>query len=728
MNFTELDMYLFHEGKHFNCYNFMGAIVRSENGRKGVRFTTWAPNATEVYVVGDFSSWEVNSKFALEKVNKVGLWSVFILGIKPANKYKFGIKDSRGNIFLKSDPYARASELRPNTASIIVNKNMYKWKDWKWIEKRNNENIKEKPMNIYEVHLGSWKTKDDGSFLTYREIKHILPKYVRDMGYTHVELMPIMEHPLDNSWGYQTTGFYSATSRFGNANGLKELIDEFHRYNIGVILDWVPGHFCKDAHGLYKFDGTATYEYAEEWKAENKGWGTCNFDLGRPEVKSFLISNALFWLREYHFDGLRVDAVANMIYLNYGKSEEEKKYNHDGSSHNIDGVNFIKLLNSTILAELPNIIIAAEESTSWEKVSHPVNKGGLGFNFKWDMGWMNDTLNYCQEDPFFRKYKHYDMTFSMMYNYSENFILPISHDEVVHGKKSLLDKMPGDYWNKFAGLRLFASYMIGHPGKKLNFMGAEIGQFIEWREYEELEWKLLNYPIHSGINNFYKDLNNFYKKNNSLWERDHLENGFSWIDADNKDQSIFIFMRKGHNPQKDTLIFVCNFTSNYYEDFIVGVPFNCKYTEVFNSDELMYGGSGKVFKDIKMANDVSYHSEPYSVKVNIPPMATLVLGIVQAEEEKIALEMIENIDNAKQKDKSNKRKKNKLTTKEINTNLDEKNLEKFEPENDKLLKNLNDEILENKLSDEGEQLKNFFDKDIYEKMKKVSLQFIKYVN
>ncbi|MGL4654952.1 MAG: 1,4-alpha-glucan branching protein GlgB [Sarcina sp.] len=640
-NFTDLDIYLFHEGKHFNCYDFMGAIVRSEDGRRGVRFTTWAPNAKNIYVVGDFTEWVANTNFKLEKVSEMGIWSVFIPGIKPATKYKFAIEDFSGNMVLKADPYAKASEFRPNTASVIVNKNMYKWRDFRWFEKRDSVNIKEAPMNIYELHLGSWRTGEEGRFLTYREIKHILPKYIKEMGYTHVELMPVMEHPLDNSWGYQVTGFYAATSRFGNANGLKELIDELHRNDIGVILDWVPGHFCKDSHGLYRFDGTATYEYAEGWKAENKGWGTCNFDLGRPEVRSFLISNALYWLREYHFDGLRVDAVANMIYLNYGRPESEWKYNEDGSTHNIDGVEFIKLLNKTIFENFPNVIMAAEESTSWQKVSHPVENGGLGFNYKWDMGWMNDTLDYCEADPIYRKYKHNDMTFSMMYNYSESFILPISHDEVVHGKKSLLDKMPGDYWNKFAGLRLFASYMMGHPGKKLNFMGAEIGQFIEWREYEQLEWKLLSYPIHSGINSFYKDLNKFYKDNPALWERDHLENGFNWIDADNRDQSIFIFMRKGHNVFENTLIFVCNFTPNYYESFRVGVPFYGSYVQAFNTDEMKYGGSGKVVEGKVVADNIPYHSEPYSVNVSIPPMGTLVLKIDEVRE---AIKKVEKTD------------------------------------------------------------------------------------
>lgn len=631
--FNDLDIYLFHEGKHYNCYDFMGAHIKSEDGRKGVRFTTWAPNAEEVFVVGDFSNWNVEKQYKLLRISDMGIWSIFLPGVKAATKYKFAIKSKVSDkIVYKADPYARAGELRPNTASVVVNPNRYKWKDSRWISKRDQANIKKRPVNIYELHLGSWRTKfneetNKEEFLTYREIKHILPKYVREMGYTHVEIMPVMEHPLDSSWGYQVTGFYAPTSRYGNANGLRELVDEFHRYNIGVILDWVPGHFCKDEHGLYKFDGSATYEYAEGWKAENKGWGTCNFDLGRQEVRSFLISNALYWLREFHFDGLRVDAVANMLYLNYGREKDEWRFNEDGSDHNIDSVEFLKILNETIFSEFPGVIMAAEESTAWEKVSHPIEEGGLGFNFKWDMGWMNDTLEYCELDPIYRKYHHNKMTFSMMYNYSENFILPISHDEVVHGKKSLLDKMPGDYWTKFAGLRLFASRMIGHPGKKLNFMGAEIGQFIEWREYEQLEWKLLSYPMHHSTKLFYKELNNFYKDNEALWKNDHIGEGFSWIDANNAEQSIFIFMRKADEPEKDSLIFVCNFTTNYYEDYKIGVPFLTEYVQVFNSDELKYGGSGKIIEEILEAEDIEYHNQPYSLNIKVPPMATLVLGI-----------------------------------------------------------------------------------------------------
>lgn len=626
-NFTNFDIYLFNEGKHYDAYKFMGAHIVSENGRRGVRFNTWAPNAENIYLVGDFNNWSINDEYSFEKESEMGIWSKFVPGIKPGTKYKFALKAKSGSIVFKADPYARASELREKTASIVVNKDRYRWRDYRWIKQRDSLDVKKEPVNIYELHLGSWRRNDDGEFLTYREIKHILPKYIRDMGYTHVEMMPVMEHPLDNSWGYQVTGFYAPTSRHGNANGLKELIDEFHRYGIGVILDWVPGHFCKDSHGLYMFDGTPTYEYAEGWKAENKGWGTCNFDLGRPEVRSFLISNALYWLREFHFDGLRVDAVANMIYLNYGREKCEWRYNEDGSEHNIDAVDFLKYLNNRIFEEFPGVIMAAEESTAWPKVSHPIEDGGLGFNFKWDMGWMNDSLKYCETDQGDRKYDHNKMTFSMMYNYSENFILPISHDEVVHGKKSLLDKMPGDYWNKFAGLRLFATYMMGHPGKKLNFMGSEIGQFIEWREYEELEWKLLSYPMHDGVHRFYKELNLFYKKNPALWKMDHIGEGFEWIDADNSEQSIFIFMRKADIPERDSLVFVCNFTSSYYEDFKVGVSFNKEYIQVFNSDESRYGGSGKVNEGVISSELVEYHGKPYSISIKVPPMATLVLGI-----------------------------------------------------------------------------------------------------
>ncbi|MPM28311.1 1,4-alpha-glucan branching enzyme GlgB [bioreactor metagenome] len=453
------------------------------------------------------------------------------------------------------------------------------------------------------------------------------------MGYTHVEFMPLVEHPLDASWGYQGTGYYSVTSRYGDSEGLKQLINVLHRNGIGVILDWVPGHFCKDEHGLYHFDGTPTYEYQEEWKSENKGWGTANFDLGRPEVKSFLISNALFWLREFHIDGLRVDAVSNMLYLNYGRGEGEWKTNKFGGDGCLEGISFIKELNKAIFNEFKNILMIAEESTSWPSVCKPIEDGGLGFNFKWNMGWMNDTLKYVEVDPIYRKHNHNKMTFSMMYNYSENFILPISHDEVVHGKKSLVDKMWGDYWNKFAGLRLYLAYMMGHPGKKLTFMGYEFAQFIEWREYEELEWELIDkFEMHKLTQNYCKFLNNFYKENKALWELDYDNTGFEWIDADNSNQSIFSFIRKG-NDIKDTLVFICNFTPVVYYDFRVGVPYNAKYKEIFNSDNKEFGGSNQLNEEIIGSEDISYHNRKYSISLKIPPMAAIILSISDLNED-----------------------------------------------------------------------------------------------
>ena len=439
--------------------------------------------------------------------------------------------------------------------------------------------------------------------------------------------MPLIEHPLDASWGYQGTGYYSVTSRYGNPEGLKELINVLHKNNIGVILDWVPGHFCKDEHGLYHFDGSPTYEYQEGWKAENKGWGTANFDLGRPEVKSFLISNALFWIREFHIDGLRVDAVSNMLYLNYGRNDGEWRPNKFGGDGCLEGIEFIKELNKAVFSEFKNVLMIAEESTSWAGVCKPIEDGGLGFNFKWNMGWMNDTLRYVEIDPIYRKHHHNNMNFSMMYNYSENFILPISHDEVVHGKKSLIDKMWGDYWNKFAGLRLYLAYMMGHPGKKLTFMGYEFAQFIEWREYEQLEWKLIeNFEMHKVTQDYCKTLNRFYKEHNALWELDYDTNGFEWIDADNANQSIFTFIRKG-NKTKDALIFVCNFTPVVYHDFRIGVPYNAEYSEIFNSDKREFGGSNQLNEDVILSEKIEYHNKPYSIALKVPPMAVSILSI-----------------------------------------------------------------------------------------------------
>lgn len=622
---TELDEYLFHEGKHKQCYSFMGAHFTIEKKKKGVRFTTWAPKAKAITVIGDFSKWKIEKKFEMRKLNSRGLWSIFIPSLESGMKYKFAItNENKDDTILKCDPYGFQSELRPNTASILVEDKKYKWVDKKWMNKRLKQNIFNSPMNIYEVHLGSWKTQD-GKFMTYTELSETLPKYVKDMGYTHIEIMPLTEHPLDGSWGYQSTGYYAVTSRYGNFQDLKVLINSLHKEDIGVILDWVPGHFCKDEHGLYMFDGSPTYEYQEEWRGENKGWGTANFDLGRPEVKSFLISNALYWINEFHVDGLRVDAVSNMIYLNYGRDYGEWHPNKNGGCESIEGIEFIKELNSAIHEKAKGVITIAEESTSWPNVTKDIEEGGLGFTFKWNMGWMNDTLKYVEVDPIYRKHYHNNLTFSMMYNYSEKFLLPISHDEVVHGKKSLLDKMWGDYWSKFAGLRLYSAYMMAHPGKKLMFMGSEFGQFIEWRDYEELEWKLIDqFEMHKNTQKFFEKLNNFYRSNKALWELDYNSEGFQWIDADNREQSILVFMRNG-NDKKDTLIFICNFTPVVYYDFNIGVPSLCKYEEAFNTDNLEFGGSDQIIREVLLAEDTPWHNQPYSLKIKVPPMAVLVL-------------------------------------------------------------------------------------------------------
>lgn len=625
---TDFNTYLFHEGKNYNSYAFMGSHMVTEKRKKGVRFSVWAPNAKSVYVVGDFSSFEIREENKMEKVTEMGIWSLFIPNLNEGTLYKYSIENIYGEHTYKADPFAFKSEIRPNTASVVVDekKDKYRWNDRSWMTKRRRYNMYESPINIYEMHLGSWKRKN-GEFLTYKELADELPKYLKDMSYTHVELMPLMEHPLDASWGYQTTGYYSATTRYGNASDLKYLIDELHKVGVGVILDWVPGHFCKDIHGLYRFDGTPTYEYQEEWKAENKGWGTCNFDLGRPEVKSFLISNAVYWLKEFHIDGLRVDAVSNILYLNYGRNDGEWVPNIYGENGNLEAIEFIKTLNGLIRDDFYNVMMIAEEATSWPKISKPIEDDGLGFSFKWNMGWMNDTLKYIEMDPIYRKYHHNKMNFSMMYNYNENFILPISHDEVVHGKNSLINKMWGDTWNKFAGLRLYTAYMIGHPGKKLLFMGSEFGQFIEWREYEELEWFLIDkFENHKKTQRYFKSLNKFYKDNKALWELDYDYKGFEWIDADNNNASVFSFIRKAKD-ESEILIFILNFTPVVRYDFRLGVPYKGEYTEVFNTDGVEFGGSGQVMNDTLIAEDIEMNNRPYSIKIKVPPMAATVLSI-----------------------------------------------------------------------------------------------------
>ena len=684
---TDLNTYLFHEGKNYTSYAFMGSHQVTEKRKKGIRFTTWAPNAINVYVSGDFCNFAIEDKYKMEKITEKGIWSIFIEGVEPGIKYKYVVEDRTGNKVFKADPYAVTSEVRPATASITCGKTQYKWNDRSWMTKRKKFKMYDSPINIYEMHLGSWKRNGE-DFKTYRELAEELPKYLSEMGYTHVELMPVMEHPLDASWGYQTTGYYSVTSRYGNADDFKYLIDCLHKENIGVILDWVPGHFCKDIHGLYKFDGTSTYEYKDEWKANNAGWGTYNFDLGKPEVKSFLISNAVYWLHEYHIDGLRVDAVSNILYLDYGRQGGEWFPNKYGGNGNLEAIEFLRELNSAVKKEFPTVMMIAEESTAWPKISQPVEYDGLGFDFKWNMGWMNDTLEYMKEDPLYRKYHHGKMTFSMDYNYSEHFILSISHDEVVHGKGSFLNKMWGDYWNKFAQLRLYIAHMIGHPGKKLMFMGTELAEFIEWRFYEGLEWDLVDkYETHRKIQNYVKTINQFYKDHPALWKYDFNPKGYQWIDARNADESIFTFVRKTDN-KKETLIFICNYTPLVYYSHRIGVPYLGEYEVIFDTDSIDFGGSGfihtqrpVVLKEIAatennnqideeiedcnleidrelnkdtdtskeveekleaeetikeldvnmdqplIAEEIPYNDQPYSINIKIPPMAAIVLKV-----------------------------------------------------------------------------------------------------
>lgn len=604
----------------FKGYNIFGSHITTINGVPGVRFTLWSPHAKNIKVVGDFNNW-CGTHHIMKKNKRLNIWTLFIPEVKAYDIYKYEITTSAGKSLLKADPYAFYSELRPSTASKVIPIDSFNWHDNTWLINRENTTLYNRPVNIYELHLGSWK-KNNEAFMTYRKIADELLDYVIHMGYTHVELLPLAEHPLDASWGYQCTGYFSLTSRFGTPEDFMYLVDKFHQNNIGVIMDWVPGHFCKDAHGLSGFDGTKLYEYEDPLIGENFDWGTANFDLSKNEIRSFLISNAFFWFDIYHIDGLRVDAVANMLYLYYGKKEFIK--NKYKIYENLEAIDFLRKLNSIIFRHFPNVLMIAEDSSSFRAVTAPVYMGGVGFNYKWNMGWMNDILKYMQMDPIFRKYHHNLITFSLMYAYNENFILPLSHDEVVHGKKSLLDKMPGDYFRKFANLRLLYAYMICHPGKKLLFMGGEFGQFIEWRFAEELEWKLLEYPMHKSLQNYVKDLNFLYKSETSLWENDHNHDGFQWIDHQNNDQSIISFMRLGINKEDFTII-ICNFTPVTYHDYKIGVPIFTHYKEIFNSDKEYYGGSNQVNRAFIKPAIENWHNQPHHIRLTIPPLAAIII-------------------------------------------------------------------------------------------------------
>ena len=648
------EMRLFHSEVNHRLYYSLGCHLKKEKGKWGAEFKVWAPNAKDVSVVGNFNDWD-GSKHRMFFNGYHGVWSIFIPNIKEGDIYKYEITSQDGRVFLKSDPFAFYSELRPGTASIVKDVTRpYSWEDDDWLEKRSNWNPFESPMNIYEIHLGSWRRKPESEivkidkpdlektqeelkaesgFLDYREICDKLLPYILEMGYTHVEIMPLSEHPLDGSWGYQAVGYYSMTSRYGDPDGFKYLVNEFHKAGIGVILDWVPGHFCKDAHGLLKFDGTPLYEYPDEWRSENKGWGTANFNLASPEIRSFLISNAVFLFDIYHIDGIRADAVSNIIYLEYGQQEVRGLKNKYGGDEDLEAIEFLRLLNEIVFAEFKNPLMIAEEATAWPLVTRPAYVGGLGFNYKWNMGWMNDMLKYMEMDPVYRQYHHNLITFSLMYCFSENYILSLSHDEVVHGKKSLLDKMFGRYEDKFASLRMFLGYMFGHPGKKLNFMGTEIGQFMEWRFYEELEWKMLKYPMHDSIKTYVRDLNKLYKREKALWEQDTTYDGFEWVDHSNYQESIISFLRKGKD-EKDFLLFVCNFTPVPHFNYLVGTKLLVDYEEVFNSDRDIYSGTNILNSGVIKPKLQNINGIPYSLKLNIPPLSTIILKPKFKEETK----------------------------------------------------------------------------------------------
>ena len=623
-NLSEYDLYLFHQGTNYHAYEMLGAHFIERDGKKGVRFAVWAPHAKSISVVGDFNNWD-NRVNRMIQLNDGETWEIFIEGLKSGDNYKYAIQSQHGAPHvLKADPYGFWAEKRPNTASKLYNLDDYTWTDDDWQELKKRQSSYTHPMLIYEVHAGSWQ-RAGGEYLTYRDLADKLITYVKDMGYTHIEFMPLTEHPLDNSWGYQTTGYYSATSRYGEPNDLRYLIETAHKNGIGVIMDWVPGHFCKDTHGLREFDGLNLYESDNKQLSENRGWGTINFDYGRTEVQSFLISNALFWFEEFHIDGLRIDGVANMLYLNFGREDGEWTPNRYGDTGNLEAVEFLKKLNETVFKYHPQALMMAEESTSWPLISKPVYMGGMGFNYKWNMGWMNDMLDYVSLDPIYRKWNHDKVTFSFMYAFAENFILPLSHDEVVHGKRSLIEKMPGDYWQKFAGLRCFFGYWIAHPGKKLLFMGGEFGQFIEWNENDSLDWHLVEqYEKHTQMQNYSRALNKFYLANKSLWQVDFDWNGFQWIDCNDNENSVVSFIRKAQDSS-DYIIAVCNFTPNVRKGYRIGVPDSGAYVEVFNSDAEEFGGSGVTNATKLVTEDFPWHNRSHSITLTIPPLATIFL-------------------------------------------------------------------------------------------------------
>jgi len=619
----DIDLYLAGQGSHQRLYEKIGAHLREMDGVAGVSFAVWAPSAKRVSVVGEFNGWD-GRLFPMRQMGASGIWELFVPGLGPGALYKYEIKTARGDLRLKTDPYAFAMEVRPGTASIVWDMGAYEWQDRQWMESRSGVNLRQQPMAIYEVHLGSWmRASDDGNrWLTYRELTPRLIEHVKKFGFTHVELLPVAEHPFDASWGYQVTGYYAPTSRFGNPNDFKYFVDICHQHGIGVIVDWVPAHFPKDDWSLRLFDGTALYEHRDPREGEHAEWGTLIFNFGRHEVRNFLIANALFWLDQYHIDGLRVDAVASMLYLDYGKKDGEWIPNRYGGNYNLEAIDFFRKLNELVYGLFPGCFTVAEESTDWSGVTSPAYLGGLGFGFKWDMGWMHDTLLYFGKEAVHRKYHHNTLTFSMMYAYSENFVLPFSHDEVVYGKRSLLSKMPGDEWQKFANLRLLLGYMYTHPGKKLLFMGTELAPWDEWYHAKGLDWDLESDPVRRRFQRFMVDLGRLYREHPALWELDPVPEGFSWIDCNDSNSSVVSYIRFG---EKTHLVCVLNLTPVPRYGYRIGVPGKHGYYERINSDSAYYGGSNLGNENYVGVQDIPFHGFTQSIPLTLPPLACLIL-------------------------------------------------------------------------------------------------------
>jgi len=617
----DLDMHLFGEGKHEHVYRVLGAHCCEHEGVPGVRFATWAPNAERVSVVGDFNRWH-GLGHPMRVRGQSGIWELFVPGLGGGERYKFELRDKRGRLHLKADPYGNSFELRPATASIVTAPSDYQWGDQAWLEQRAGWDWQNAPVSVYEFHPGSWRRDDDGNFLNYREMAHQLADYVSEMGFTHVELLPITEHPLDDSWGYQTTGYFAPTRRFGSPDDFRYFVDLLHQRGIGVILDWVPAHFPRDAHALGHFDGTALYEHEDPRRGEHTDWGTLIFNYGRNEVKNFLLASANYWLEEFHLDGLRVDAVASMLYLDYSRKAGEWEPNIHGGRENLEAIEFLRELNTLTHGRHPGTLTIAEESTAWPQVTRPTWVGGLGFSMKWNMGWMHDTLSYMSSDPIYRQYQHDNLTFGMMYAFTENFLLPLSHDEVVHGKHSLLGKMPGDEWRQFANLRLLYTYMFTYPGAKLLFMGGELGESGEWRHHGQLSWELLQRPLNGGLRQLLSDLNRLYRNEPSLHRNAYSPSGFEWIDCHDAPQSILSYLRWGDG---DFQVVILNFTPVVRHGYRIGVPQGGTYREVFNSDSRFYGGSDVGNGQEIASEKFAWMGRTCSLSLTLPPLGALVL-------------------------------------------------------------------------------------------------------